>query len=778
VSQLTITKRLITLVTVPLVFTGAFAAWALATTGGEAVSAARLKALVSLADQAAVVADRLQQERADATLVLAGSSPFAQLVAYQSAATATDAAVGEYERLRADVSAGPAITQALLARIDDQMNRLPALRDEVRESPTVALSAVTFAYRITIADLVSLRDSAAQAEGTSADLVARLRAAGALSHATEFISLMQVQVLQSALIAGPMTPADQQSIAASSTGYRDATTTFGELAGAQWQDWLDHALTGPDVLSAQRLEDLVTRTSNASTVDIQAWTASTGGQIALLHQVERRIDAAVHADVDAAYGATQTSLAIEAGLVVLALVAAVVLATAQSRSMIRRLRGLAQSARNTAFISLPATVETLMSIGTQTVDAEAFADQAEAPVADTGQDEIGDVSKAFLSVHRQAIRTAADLANMRAGMSQIFLHLARRNQRLVGILMRELDGAERGEGDPDRLATLFRLDQLATRMGRYTDNLLVVGGQSASRADAADVDLDTVVRAAQSKIEHYARVRVAGVDDRLMVRGTAVHDVVGLLAELLDNATQFSSPHSTVDVLVDQSRHDVVVLVRDAGVGIPDWRLEQFNQAFVTPPTIDISAIRSMGLTVVAHIAAWHRIGVRLVPGPDYGTVAEIALPASVCRTRFEPAVVRSGHGGQALSWSPRPSAPRPVPTRPVDPPIYRGVASGFAGFLEPSTSGSRWQGLADGGWTAAANAATPETNQPTRIGLPRRPPLANLVPGSVQDRSGAGAAVDHRDPASIAASVAAFAFGRANSQALHTPSPAPKEHR
>jgi K+-sensing histidine kinase KdpD len=138
--------------------------------------------------------------------------------------------------------------------------------------------------------------------------------------------------------------------------------------------------------------------------------------------------------------------------------------------------------------------------------------------------------------------------------------------------MRELDGAERGEGDPDRLAKLFRLDQLATRMGRYTDNLLVVGGQSASRADAADVDLDTVVRAAQSKIEHYARVRIGGVDDRLTVRGSAVHDVVGLLAELLDNATHFSSPHSTVDVLVDRSRHDVAVLVRDSGVGIPDWR--------------------------------------------------------------------------------------------------------------------------------------------------------------------------------------------------------------
>jgi hypothetical protein len=143
--------------------------------------------------------------------------------------------------------------------------------------------------------------------------------------------------------------------------------------------------------------------------------------------------------------------------------------------------------------------------------------------------------------------TAADLANTRAGMSQIFLHLARRNQRLVGVLIRELDGAERGEDDPDRLATLFRLDQLATRMGRYTDNLLVVGGQTASRVDAGTSDSTPWCRAAQSKIEHYQRIRVAPIDDRLVVRGDAVHDLVNLLAELLDNATQFSPPQSSVE---------------------------------------------------------------------------------------------------------------------------------------------------------------------------------------------------------------------------------------
>ena len=148
-----------------------------------------------------------------------------------------------------------------------------------------------------------------------------------------------------------------------------------------------------------------------------------------------------------------------------ALMVAVVMAVGQSRSMIRRLRALANAARSTAFVSFPAMVDRLRAIGNQTVDPEAFANQAEAPTPDQGGDEIADVSRAFASVHRQAIRTAAELANMRSGVSQIFLDLARRNQRLVGVLMRSSTGPNATNGTrPPR--DLFRLDQLATRMGR------------------------------------------------------------------------------------------------------------------------------------------------------------------------------------------------------------------------------------------------------------------------------------------------------------------------
>src|SRR5262249_49686923 len=257
-------------------------------------------------------------------------------------------------------------------------------------------------------------------------------------------------------------------------------------------------------------------------------------------------------------------------------------------SMIRRLRRLADGARSTAFSSLPNVVQRLRSIGPHTIDPDEFARQAPSPAPDEGRDEIGYLSAAFLAVHWQAVRTLAELANARAGMSQIFVHLARRNQRLVGVLMRELDGAERDEADPERLATLFRLDQLATRMGRYTDNLLVVGGQPATRIASSDVGLDVVLRGAQSKIERFQQVRINAVGHPMVVRGDAVHDLMNLLAELLDNATQFSPPDAVVDVACGYVGNTVMVRVSDRGVGMPPARLVHLNSTLAAPPSIDV----------------------------------------------------------------------------------------------------------------------------------------------------------------------------------------------
>jgi signal transduction histidine kinase len=552
-------------------------------------------------------------------------------------------------------------------------------------------------------------------------------------------------------------------------GYREAMALFADLAPPQWQGWLDTALTGESVLTTQRVADEIARTPLGSplVIDVPQWIDTTGEHITRLHQVERQVDGSIWTEVSSLYRGQLAWVVAEAVVVVIALMVAVVMAIGQSRSMIRRLRALTNAARSTAFVSLPALVERLRAIGNQTVDPEAFANQAEAPAPDRGGDEIADVSRAFASVHRQAIRTAAELANMRAGVSQIFLHLARRNQRLVGVLMRELDGAERDERDPDRLATLFRLDQLATRMGRYNDNLLVVGGQTASRVDAPDASLHTVLRGAQSKVEHYRRIDVNVAESNHVVRGSAVHDVINLLAELLENATHFSPPESLVSVTAVAGAGGVVVRILDAGVGIPPWRVEPINEALASPPAIDISAVRSMGLTVVAHIAARHGISVRVRPGPRSGTLVEVSLPPTVCGTAQPYAQAQ-----------PSVEARPPAQARPAGP----GLTFSWFHANDGAARSGGLRGAADAGWAAAQRAASHQASAamaPTGAGLPRRPPMANLVPGAVPDGLTGAGAVDQRDPGLVAASVAAFALGNAHSRALHAPDPStPQEHR
>jgi len=183
----------------------------------------------------------------------------------------------------------------------------------------------------------------------------------------------------------------------------------------------------------------------------------------------------------------------------------------------------------------------------------------------------------------------------------------------------------------------------------------------------------------------------------------------------------------------------------------------------------------------VAHIATRHDVGVRLYPGPLRGTIADVTLPSSLCWLQL-PSRIGSVpsppsvpiHGAAERIGAERIAAERIAAERiAIEPPIYRDVEREFTGFFTTSPgSASRpadaWQGRADSGWAAAAAVAEPAVPGQTKRGLPRRNPMANLVPGAVPGDGSGPAAVDHRDPALVAQSVAAFAQGNAHSRALH----------
>ena len=242
------------------------------------------------------------------------------------------------------------------------------------------------------------------------------------------------------------------------------------------------------------------------------------------------------------------------------------------------------------------------------------------------------MARAFDTVHGQALRLAADQAALQSNVSSMFVNLSRRSQALVERQLQLIEQLESNEQDPDQLSNLFQLDHLATRMRRNSENLLVLAGTDLAKRNVAPVPLVDVLRAAVSEIEQYQRIVVQAPPQATVV-GRATSDVIHLLAELLDNATNFSPPDSQV-VMSSLRAQDgsIVVEIADSGVGMADHELADANRRLATPSAVDVSASRRMGLFVVGRLGARHGIAVHLggapMGGPGGGLTASVTLPA------------------------------------------------------------------------------------------------------------------------------------------------------
>ncbi|HEX2145590.1 MAG TPA: nitrate- and nitrite sensing domain-containing protein [Glycomyces sp.] len=356
-------------------------------------------------------------------------------------------------------------------------------------------------------------------------------------------------------------------------------------------------------------------------------------------------------------------LLLEAVLILAAFVIATVIALLIARNMATGLRRLREGALDVAHVSLPQAVAQMRdaeTIGNRTPD-EVAADIG--AVIDIDQrDEIGNVAHSFNIVHTEAIRIAAEQAALRANVSQMFINLARRSQNLVDRLIGHLDHLERGEENPDRLAELFQLDHLATRMRRNDENLLVLAGADSTRQERYPAPVGDILQAAQSEVEQYTRIEFGNLEAEREIRPAAVNDLVHLIAELMDNATAFSPPESPVLVEAEQMRTAdspqgaIRVRINDIGIGMPPAQLEDINrQLSESADAIDLASSRMMGLVVVARLANRHEVRVELRAGEQRGTVAEVILgDAVLTEPRLPERGARSGvplDGGETVSF-------------------------------------------------------------------------------------------------------------------------------
>ncbi|MEU0968545.1 nitrate- and nitrite sensing domain-containing protein [Streptomyces sp. NPDC005917] len=321
----------------------------------------------------------------------------------------------------------------------------------------------------------------------------------------------------------------------------------------------------------------------------------------------------------------KTSAFITGAAVVVALLAAFILAGMVARQMSRSMRQLRNAAFGIAEQRLPMLVDQLSRTDPGRVDTRV------APIPITSTDEIGEVARAFDQVHREAVRLAAEQALLRGNINAIFTNLSRRNQSLIEGQLTLITDLENNEADPDQLENLFRLDHLATRMRRNGENLLVLAGEEPGRRWDQPVPLVDVLRAASSEVEQYERVELSGVPEA-EIHGRAVTDLVHLLAELLENATTFSSPQTKVRVTATRLPDGrIMIEIHDKGIGLTAEDFADINHKLANPPTVDAAISQRMGLFVVGRLSDRHGIRVQLRPsGEQAGTTSLVMLPDAI----------------------------------------------------------------------------------------------------------------------------------------------------
>ncbi|GAA2430801.1 hypothetical protein GCM10010191_50560 [Actinomadura vinacea] len=289
---------------------------------------------------------------------------------------------------------------------------------------------------------------------------------------------------------------------------------------------------------------------------------------------------------------------------------------------------------------------------------------------------------------------------------EVFLNLARRMQTLSHRAIRGLDELENQVEDPDLLKGLFRVDHLSTRLRRQAESLAVIGGGASRRRWSRPVPVYEVLRSAVAEVEDYNRVKVVPpVEGELL--GSAVADLIHLLAELVENATRFSPPHTQVLLRAETVTAGLAIEIEDRGLGIPRETQRRLNDLLADPGRVDGDELvrdGRIGLLVVAALAQRHKVALRLQTNMFGGTQAVLVIPNDL----IGPAREETGE--------------RAVPL-PAEPPAGTSSSTPFPGPGQDPTHGDHHPAA------SARRTEEPVDNGDRRPELPRRRPQANMAP-------------------------------------------------
>lgn len=567
----------------------------------------RLERTVNASTALRTATDRLEKERTTAVQHLTHQPPNIETTPDSYARTDRLLTQGAEAVRRQDLT-GSAALHAADGAIRHRLAELPGLRQQVgagRIDPTTAVHT----YSNVVGSLVSL-NRALISQISSPELSSTAIALHDLSGIRTETALQHALVLTQLSESSDSTTA--KDLAASETRRVNDQDEFRVAATPQQRIEYERIVGAPAALgrqaSLQASLDSSPRGGRVSTsVPPQLWTEQSETTSTSLGTLEKKLDDQLHQRAFALHDQASNTAGGESVLLVSALILAGAVVVLIGRQLLGSLKALRNSALNTADTQLPRAVANIRAGSSVAIE--------QIPV--TTSEEFGQVARAFDAVQTQAVTLASEQSELRKSYGDSFVNVSRRSQSLLERQLRLFEQLERDEEDPDQLATLFQLDHLATRMRRNNENLMVLSGADLTRRFQQPATPADLVRAAVSEIEHYPRVVVQPLPEAKVV-GYVASDLVRLLAELLDNAANFSAP--TTNVVVSGYRRgdgSIGIDIVDRGIGMSDDELAEANRRVASGGQIELSTSRRMGLFVVARLAGRHGIAVELQGGPN-----------------------------------------------------------------------------------------------------------------------------------------------------------------
>ena len=575
-----------------------------------------------------VPADRLivelQTERLTAARFLADRRGRAEMIAQRPH---TDRAVATFRELARSQEAAGTITPAMRENLDDLLartNELDAIRADIDARLTSVIRAMEAYDAISDAAFLLQRSLSMIDE---IPIYQQTRVVIDLAYAKELLS--REQALAAAMLSTRPMPQAEQKLFTQIAGNRRfmIDQALRELDPGLRAFHVD-LIASPEYQRLRILEESIFANRPPSFTE---WQTVSNRLATAFQQAQDQAGArlAQRAEPVADDVLARAVLLAGAGLAIVLLSVLVTLRLGSRLSV--ELAALRRAAQEVAQVRLPNVVDKLRR-------GEKVDPQVEAPPIRTAGTtaEIKDVEEAFSAVQHTAIEAAVGQAELRAGVNQVFLNLARRSQALLHRQRIQLDDMQRRATEPEQLEDLFRLDHLTTRMRRHAEGLIILGGEVPGRGWRKPVPLIDVVRGAAAEVEDYRRVTVHPMSDHALV-GEAVGDVIHLVAELIENATVYSPSHTTVHVRGEMVANGFVVEVEDRGLGLPPEILAEYNDRLANPPEFDLADSDRLGLFVVGRLAARHDIRVTLRPSPYGGTTAIVLIPLDLISTPEAP---------------------------------------------------------------------------------------------------------------------------------------------